>query len=214
MREYTVTFLSPADLVTVVREINDSLGWPVLGINLNYTHEDVWQDEPVKSSTPEAATPSSTAVDDQLIPAADEEQLPNPTPVEDEDVDVNGVAWDPEIHSANKTKNKDGTWRLKKGASKSDAPIARRRPEPATEVLGQEEPASALNDHDLLDREDDEPVEITMDLLKAKFTTLYQEKGMEVCMNLLGRYDAKKLSALDEEHFTAVHTEILNLLEA
>lgn len=203
MREYTVTFLSPADLATVVREIHESLGWPVLGINSYGELPQVPAASEAKTSTPEAVAPSSTAVDDQFTVHPDDEQLPEPTPVEDAELDVNGVAWNPEIHSANKTKNKDGTWRLKKGASKKDQP----------------EPATALNDHNLLDEDDDEqaeeePVEVTMDTLKAKFTELYQEKGMEVCMNLLGRYDAKKLSALDEEHFSAVYTEISNLLES
>lgn len=37
--------------------------------------------------------------------------------VEELGVDSRGIPWNPEIHAATKTKRKDGTWKLKKGAN-------------------------------------------------------------------------------------------------
>ena len=43
-------------------------------------------------------------------------EVPTPPPAVDE-VDSEGMRWDARIHSANKTKLADGTWRLKRGVS-------------------------------------------------------------------------------------------------
>lgn len=45
-------------------------------------------------------------------------------PVADPNLDVNGVAYNAEIHSTTRTKNKDGSWRLKRNTGGAEVPPA------------------------------------------------------------------------------------------
>lgn len=40
---------------------------------------------------------------------------------DDDNIDINGVVWSDEYHSAKKSRNADGTWRRKRGVSESAA---------------------------------------------------------------------------------------------
>ena len=58
---------------------------------------------------------------------------PPPPPANEPERDAEGVAWDPAIHSANKTKNVDGTWRKRRGVDgPAPPPAAVPAPPPVT----------------------------------------------------------------------------------
>lgn len=69
------------------------------------------------------AAPITAAITNETAPAAHVVETTNIEASEpsyinaltNEDVDVNGMPWSEEIHSANRSKNKDGTWRGKRG---------------------------------------------------------------------------------------------------
>jgi hypothetical protein len=66
-----------------------------------------------------------------------------------EDLDVNGVAWDPELHAGNKSKNKDGSWRNRRNTGGGTAAPAA----PATPQAAPAAPtARVLTAKDLIDR--------------------------------------------------------------
>lgn len=75
-----------------------------------------------KSDAPEPApTVSDSAKDDDKAPAVTPKKEQGSTPIlTDEGLDTEGVPWDERIHSATKSKVKDGTWKKKRGVEKEE----------------------------------------------------------------------------------------------
>ena len=59
------------------------------------------------------------------VPTVEQREAEVPAaPVADPNLDVNGVAYNAEIHSTTRTKNKDGSWRLKRNTGGAEVPPA------------------------------------------------------------------------------------------
>jgi len=69
--------------------------------------------EPVQDNTPPPPPASESTPDPKSEPATDavEKVESADAPVESVELDINGLPWDGRIHSANKTRNADDSWR-------------------------------------------------------------------------------------------------------
>jgi hypothetical protein len=75
-------------------------------------------DTPPPPPTADTPPPPPTSASEALLAATASAVTLTPPP-HGVEVDVNGMPWDARIHSAERTKNKDNTWRNKRGTDKS-----------------------------------------------------------------------------------------------
>lgn len=69
------------------------------------------------------------AICEAVAPTPPTETTPTPSEEPDPELDSAGVAWDEELHASSKAKNKDGTWRKRRGVDDAPAP-----PPPAADL--------------------------------------------------------------------------------
>lgn len=88
--------------------------------------------EPEKAPPP----PPPPAVPEDSPEAAGDTTPPPPPPVDGEELDTDGVPWDPQLHAASKAKTKNGKWRRRRATKSKQAkkPPQRVAPEAGADV--------------------------------------------------------------------------------
>ena len=102
------------------------------------------------------------------------------------ELDANGAEWNPELHTRTKTKNADGTWRLKRGAKKAEV-AAPAEPETTQETAEEPEPT-----------EPEQPASLPEMSAQVALEKVLEEKGMAEARAVLKQFGAERLSEVTE----------------
>lgn len=92
-------------------------------MKINITFEDVTGEELARLTNAASGVTVTTQSAVPLVAEVVDDEAPSPVDVSGQ-LDSAGQPWNSALHSSNKTKNKDGTWKKRKGAAEAPAPVA------------------------------------------------------------------------------------------